>query len=432
MCDVASWERKKVQYRAARSRQDRTFNAGRTSNAGRSMQVRTFIAGQGRTFNAEPYVHSRAGPYVQCRAVRSRQDRTFNAGRTSNAGRSMQVRTFIAGQGRTFNAEPYVHSRAGPYVQCRAVRSMQGERSKQGRAVRSMQGRTFHAVPCVQCKVVRSMQGRTFSARSYVAQAIYVQTLCCSRARRVHYLLCILDKTAHHAPQGMERCGPNGGCRSFVVHDLQLRSGRARRSSRSLSLVIGHPRFNFNGRSRTNVRGDLQPRSAHWLAPAKIGRIRAAIPSQGPDDTEERASLEAALARAEHFASIPPAFRSRIRQDRRSRKAETNLRAGIDTVGERSDWFPTRVRDAGQWFRCSDRSCVVLWRSHPRREPLVPVRNVVPRLVGGTVATSLVETVLLCQSDLITVGVQHSVDVPFVSNSFPVGTRGARAHLAGS
>ena len=42
------------------------------------------------------------------------------------------------------------------------------------------------------------------------------------------------------------------------------------------------------------------------LATTKIARIRAAIASLGPDDTEERASLDAALARAEHVAAIPP------------------------------------------------------------------------------------------------------------------------------
>ena len=45
------------------------------------------------------------------------------------------------------------------------------------------------------------------------------------------------------------------------------------------------------------------------MATTKIGRIRAAIASLGPDDIEERASLEAALARAEHLASVPPVDR---------------------------------------------------------------------------------------------------------------------------
>ena len=45
-------------------------------------------------------------------------------------------------------------------------------------------------------------------------------------------------------------------------------------------------------------------------------------------------------------------------------------------------------------------------------------------LVGGeTVTTSPLETVPASQSDLATVGVQHSVDVPVLSNSLPVPTR---------
>ena len=48
------------------------------------------------------------------------------------------------------------------------------------------------------------------------------------------------------------------------------------------------------------------PAEVRAMATTKIGRIRAAITSLGPDDTEERASLEAALARAEHLASVPP------------------------------------------------------------------------------------------------------------------------------
>ena len=116
------------------------------------------------------------------------------------------------------------------------------------------------------------------------------------------------------------------------------------------------------------------PAEVRAMATTKIGRIRAAIASLGPDDIEERASLEAALACAEHLASVPPvdrrdrghggihrsgkeAHRSRI-HDRGGRKAETNLRAGIGTGGERSDRVPSRGRNAGQWFSCSDRSCV--------------------------------------------------------------------------
>ena len=62
-------------------------------------------------------------------------------------------------------------------------------------------------------------------------------------------------------------------------------------------------------------------------------------------------------------------------------------------------------------------------------KPLVPVRNVVPRLVGGeTVATILLKTVPASQSDSATISVQHSVDVSLVSNSLPVRTRVERDH----
>ena len=56
-------------------------------------------------------------------------------------------------------------------------------------------------------------------------------------------------------------------------------------------------------------------------------------------------------------------------------------------------------------------------------DPLVPVRDLVPRLVGSeTVPTNPLETVPASQSDLATVGVQHSVDVPLVSYFLPVRT----------
>ena len=283
------------------------------------------------------------------------------------------------------------------------------------------------------------------------------------------------------------------------------------------------------------------------MAATKIGRIRAAIASLGPDVTEEKASLEAALVRAEHLASIPPVDKRIADAEAFTVRAKKRIEAESAKIveaekqkqifeqelaqAEKDDRLPTRGRDVGQWFRCSDRSCVCvggralasprragsvegdrtrsrssMWtqhqfriarrivarRQHPcsgierqvvgrsrahvrddrrdaqlsflpppwravraryalrgervgeasnpgprllwryRRgmnstraveissedEPLVPVRNVVPRLVGGeTVATSLLETVLASQSDLATVGVQHSVDVPVVSNS---------------
>ena len=134
---------------------------------------------------------------------------------------------------------------------------------------------------------------------------------------------------------------------------------------------VGRPPAVQPQQTESHERQRRSPAEVRAMATTKIGRIRAAITSLGPDDTEERASLEAALARAEHLASIPPvdkriadaeagkeAHRSRIRQDSRGRKAETPLRAGIGTSGERSDWFPTRGRDARQWFRCSDQSCV--------------------------------------------------------------------------
>ena len=101
-----------------------------------------------------------AGPHVQCRAVRSMQGRTFNSGGV----RSMQS--------RMLNAGPQLN--AGPYVQCKAVLySMQGRTFNTGpyvqcRAVRSMQGRTFNAGPYVQCRAVRLMQGRTFTAERHV------------------------------------------------------------------------------------------------------------------------------------------------------------------------------------------------------------------------------------------------------------------------
>ena len=83
-------------------------------------------------------------------------------GRVVNAGR--MVRPCGQSRGRMV--------KAGPYVQCRAVCSMQGRVLNAGpyaqcRAVCSMQGRMFNAGPCGQCRAVCSMQGRILNAGPY-------------------------------------------------------------------------------------------------------------------------------------------------------------------------------------------------------------------------------------------------------------------------
>ena len=77
--------------------------------------------------------------------------------------RSRQSRTIIA-QGHMF--------KAGAYVQCRGVRSMQGRTFKTGpyvqcRAACPRQGRTFNAEPYVQCRAACPRQGRTFNAEPF-------------------------------------------------------------------------------------------------------------------------------------------------------------------------------------------------------------------------------------------------------------------------
>ena len=67
-----------------------------------------------------------------------------------------------------------------------------------------------------------------------------------------------------------------------MVHDLQLRSGRVRRPSRSLfrsgiRRLVSHPLFNLNRRSRTGVRGDLLPRYAQW-PPRKLVASKPQFP----------------------------------------------------------------------------------------------------------------------------------------------------------
>ena len=72
------------------------------------------------------------------------------------------------------------------------------------------------------------------------------------------------------------------GCRSFVVHDLQLRSWACEGSSRSLfrnrvrRLVSVHPRFILNG-TESHERERRSLAQVRALATTKIGRIRAPI-----------------------------------------------------------------------------------------------------------------------------------------------------------
>ena len=145
-----------------------------------------------------------------------------------------------------------------------------------------------------------------------------------------------------------------------------------------------------------------------------IPPIPTLVPAELSAWLEERLSDD---QRDAQLSALPPPWRA------------VGARCGLrgERVGEASNPGPRLLRR----YRRGMKSARAVEISS-EEEPLVPVRNVVPRLVGETVTTSPLETVPASQSDLATVGVQHSVDVPFVSNSFPVGTRGARAHLAGS
>ena len=133
-----------------------------------------------------------------------------------------------------------------------------------------------------------------------------------ARARDEFYFLCILDKTAHHAPQGMERRG--GSKRMVAGHSWSATSscavavceGPVEACSEAISEGWSATRCSTSadGVARASEES-LLPRCAQW-PPRKSARIRVAITSLGPDDIEDRASLEAALARAEHLAAIPP------------------------------------------------------------------------------------------------------------------------------
>ena len=115
------------------------------------------------------------------------------------------------------------------------------------------------------------------------------------------------DGAARPARDGALERSRTDGCRSFVVHDLQLRSGRAKAQSKPVqkpNRKVGQrpPTAVQPQRTESHERQRRSPAEVRALATTKIARIRAAIASLGPDDTEERASLEAALARAEHLA----------------------------------------------------------------------------------------------------------------------------------
>ena len=69
---------------------------------------------------------------------------------------------------------------------------------------------------------------------------------------------------------------------------------------------VGDPPVVQLQQTESHGRQRRSPAEVRAMATTKIGGIRAAIASLGPDDIEERASLEAALTRAEHLASRRP------------------------------------------------------------------------------------------------------------------------------
>ena len=69
---------------------------------------------------------------------------------------------------------------------------------------------------------------------------------------------------------------------------------------------VGQPPVVQPPQTESHERQRRSPAEVRAMATSNIGRIRATITSLGPDDTEERVSLEAALVRAEHLASSLP------------------------------------------------------------------------------------------------------------------------------
>ena len=314
---------------------------------------------QGRTFNAGPHV-SMQGRTFQCRAVAGR---TFLCSRTflRRTERSTQGRTFNAGpyvslQGRTFhcravrfNARPYVQckaltSNAGAYVlmqgrtsQCSAVRfnagpyvSMQG-RTCQCRAVRSMQGRTF------QCRAVRfnagpyvSMQGRTFNAGVVRSRHVLRSRAVRSLHRARSCVQCKVVRGSSHFCSNVVLFARATSSLSFVHSCLAAREGPVEACSEAESegWTAASGSTSTDGVERApeeiSCRGT---RSGHHE-----NRSHSSRNFQSATGQHRGEGLEAALARAEHLASIPPVDKriadaeAFIVRAKKRIAAETNLR----------------------------------------------------------------------------------------------------------
>ena len=108
----------------------------------------------------------------------------------------------------------------------------------------------------------------------------------------------IFVELAQHAPQRMEYSG--GPCRVVAGHLWTATyidgSGHERsQTSRSRCSPASPSKVSHQRRSPAEVRA---------VASTKIFRIQAAIASLGPDDAEERATLETALTRAQQLAAV--------------------------------------------------------------------------------------------------------------------------------
>ena len=195
---------------------------------------------------------------------------------------------------------------------------------------------------------------------------------------------CILVKTAHHAPQGMEYSG--GPRRVVAGHPWtatsidEVASSEASPSEAEFECCSSATRDHFTVESVGCAPEEVSRRGP-------CGRFDQDSSHPGGDcqswtNAEERATLETALARSRQLAAVPPcgqedcrhrgvhrtcaeARRCRSRQDLRSREIEAVVRGGVGPGRERFGRFPSRGRDVpGQWRSPTPSAC------HRRRPSL--------------------------------------------------------------
>ena len=116
------------------------------------------------------------------------------------------------------------------------------------------------------------------------------------------------DELSLHAPQGMEYSG--GPRRVVAGHPWtatsidEVASSEASLSEAEFECCSSTTRDHFPVESVGCAPEEVSSRGP--CASTKILRIQAAVATLGPDDAEERATLETALARSRQLAVVPP------------------------------------------------------------------------------------------------------------------------------